>query len=357
MAPASEVTLGLHEQKQVRADPPRAARKAGESSDKVAGDLQRRFAAAAARKAQQPLQPRSAPSQDTAEPSVEASPGGCSSSAKPTQDDARQSLEIAMQTPLPDSDSETGEDPLNDGEATAAAGETAQLQKQTPTPARRRDADDIGVGSLQRRLLAKARGAEEAKAKAKAAAEQELRAKVEQEAEAAAQAKREADAAAKAQAAAFAAKVSALCSRVGPPEEAEAQPDGTFTLQLEDDSVLKWSKRPDGTWRKPERRRAGWVGELEQTKYTIPQARGVELASDRLAQAGRALDGVRSVSPPASEASSGPPEKAPRAKAAPSSALGPARHLVWRPVAAKKDTKIQELDPEFVAECQANGWQ
>jgi len=36
-------------------------------------------------------------------------------------------------------------------------------------------------------------------------------------------------------------------------------------------------------WRKPERRRAGWVGELEREKYTIPKLRGDELALTEVA--------------------------------------------------------------------------
>jgi len=33
---------------------------------------------------------------------------------------------------------------------------------------------------------------------------------------------------------------------------------------------VRWTKRPDGSWRKPERTRAGWVGDLERQKYTPP---------------------------------------------------------------------------------------
>lgn len=36
---------------------------------------------------------------------------------------------------------------------------------------------------------------------------------------------------------------------------------------------MRWTRRPDGSWRPPERIRAGWVGELEQPKYKIPALR------------------------------------------------------------------------------------
>lgn len=61
-----------------------------------------------------------------------------------------------------------------------------------------------------------------------------------------------------------------------PPEEAEEQPDGTFLLELEDGSTVRWTKRPNGTWRKPEHKKAGWVGDLEREKYTIPAVRNGE---------------------------------------------------------------------------------
>jgi hypothetical protein len=61
-----------------------------------------------------------------------------------------------------------------------------------------------------------------------------------------------------------------------PPDEAEEQPDGTFVLELEDGSSVRWTKRPNGTWRKPEHKKAGWVGDLEREKYTIPAVRNGE---------------------------------------------------------------------------------
>merc|ERR1712216_781475 len=55
-----------------------------------------------------------------------------------------------------------------------------------------------------------------------------------------------------------------------PPDEAEELPDGTFSLELPDESTVRWTKRPDGTRRKPERTRKGFVGDLEEKKYVPP---------------------------------------------------------------------------------------
>ena len=55
-----------------------------------------------------------------------------------------------------------------------------------------------------------------------------------------------------------------------PPREAAKQPDGSYTLPQPDGSTLRWTRRLDGTWRKPEHKRAGYVGELEQKKYVVP---------------------------------------------------------------------------------------
>lgn len=59
-----------------------------------------------------------------------------------------------------------------------------------------------------------------------------------------------------------------------PPPEALPQPDGSFLLQNPDGSSVRWTKRLDGSWRKPQRQRAGWVGDLEREKYSPPPARG-----------------------------------------------------------------------------------
>jgi len=143
---------------------------------------------------------------------------------------------------------------------------------------------------LQRNLLAaaaKARAQAEAQAKAEAEAEAfaraEAEAKAAAEVRAVAEAKAEADAQARAKAEAFAKKVAHILSLSEPPEEAVREPDGTSTLELEDASMLRWSQRLDGTWRKPERRRAGWVGDLERETYVMPKFRGDQLDQTEVA--------------------------------------------------------------------------
>jgi hypothetical protein len=54
-----------------------------------------------------------------------------------------------------------------------------------------------------------------------------------------------------------------------PPAEAVKQPDGSHVLTLDDGSTMRWTRRHDGTWRKPEHKKAGYVGELEQQKYVV----------------------------------------------------------------------------------------
>lgn len=58
-----------------------------------------------------------------------------------------------------------------------------------------------------------------------------------------------------------------------PPADALEQPDGSFLQSLEDGASVSWSKRPDGSWRKPKRVKAGWVGELDRVGYKPPGAR------------------------------------------------------------------------------------
>lgn len=58
-----------------------------------------------------------------------------------------------------------------------------------------------------------------------------------------------------------------------PPIDAKKQPDASYVLELEDKSTLRWTRRPNGTWRKAEHKKAGWVGELEREKYVIPRER------------------------------------------------------------------------------------
>eukprot|EP00927_Polykrikos_kofoidii_P031827 TRINITY_DN27273_c0_g3_i1.p1 TRINITY_DN27273_c0_g3~~TRINITY_DN27273_c0_g3_i1.p1 ORF type:complete len:314 (-),score=85.41 TRINITY_DN27273_c0_g3_i1:244-1185(-) len=64
-----------------------------------------------------------------------------------------------------------------------------------------------------------------------------------------------------------------------PPPEATKQPDGSYMQWLEDGSTVRWTRRPDGTWRKPERVRAGFVGSLEQAKYVSPGVAAAEAAA------------------------------------------------------------------------------
>eukprot|EP00913_Durusdinium_trenchii_P025447 g23889.t2 len=48
-----------------------------------------------------------------------------------------------------------------------------------------------------------------------------------------------------------------ICLRE-PPSDALEQADGTFQMTLDDGATITWTRRPDGTWRRPEHRRAGW---------------------------------------------------------------------------------------------------
>jgi len=60
---------------------------------------------------------------------------------------------------------------------------------------------------------------------------------------------------------------------VEPPEEAVEQADGSYLLELLSGATLRWTMRPDGSWRKPEHKREGWVGDLELEKYQPPPVR------------------------------------------------------------------------------------
>jgi hypothetical protein len=84
-----------------------------------------------------------------------------------------------------------------------------------------------------------------------------------------------------------------------PPREAVKQPDGSWVLQMEDGSSKRWTRRPDGTWRKPEHVRAGWVGELEQQKYV---SRGTALEDQRQAQMQAQLGRIPGAPPEAASA-------------------------------------------------------
>lgn len=67
-----------------------------------------------------------------------------------------------------------------------------------------------------------------------------------------------------------------------PPPEALPQADGSFVQEHPDGSTSRWTKRPDGTWRKPQRVRAGWVGDLERQKYP-PSPKATALGSPTMA--------------------------------------------------------------------------
>mmetsp|Transcript_70913 Transcript_70913/g.197036 ORF Transcript_70913/g.197036 Transcript_70913/m.197036 type:complete len:403 (+) Transcript_70913:47-1255(+) len=72
----------------------------------------------------------------------------------------------------------------------------------------------------------------------------------------------------------------------GPPPGAVEHSDGSFLLELDDQSTLRWTRRADGSWRKPEHKRSGWVGDLESEKYLPPPARvGEEEASPECSEA------------------------------------------------------------------------
>jgi len=83
-----------------------------------------------------------------------------------------------------------------------------------------------------------------------------------------------------------------------PPREAVRQADGSFMLQKEDGSTMRWTRRPDGTWRKPEHTRAGWVGELEQTKYV---SKGAQFEQQRQAQMQAQVGRIPGAPPEASQ--------------------------------------------------------
>eukprot|EP00434_Breviolum_minutum_P003339 symbB.v1.2.002937.t1/scaffold162.1/size290285/10 len=85
-------------------------------------------------------------------------------------------------------------------------------------------------------------------------------------------------------------RLAQLLSLREPPSEAILQPDGTSQIDLEDGATIRWSRRPDGSWRKPEHRRAGWVDELEQAKYVPPTMRLLDGATSGATRAVLLLD-------------------------------------------------------------------
>lgn len=62
-----------------------------------------------------------------------------------------------------------------------------------------------------------------------------------------------------------------------PPLDAVQQADGSFVQERPDGSTLRWTKRPDGSWRKPERARSGTTAlsaataNLERQKISPPR--------------------------------------------------------------------------------------
>eukprot|EP00929_Paragymnodinium_shiwhaense_P099436 TRINITY_DN61072_c0_g1_i1.p1 TRINITY_DN61072_c0_g1~~TRINITY_DN61072_c0_g1_i1.p1 ORF type:complete len:941 (+),score=246.40 TRINITY_DN61072_c0_g1_i1:174-2996(+) len=108
-----------------------------------------------------------------------------------------------------------------------------------------------------------------------------------------------------------------------PHDSAVAQADGSSLLTLQDGSTMRWTARPDGTWRKPEHKKQGWVGELEREKYSPPheRARAAPAAPRRAPPS--APPGVQAavqVSPAVAASSPAPPaEAAAQAPPAPTS--------------------------------------
>jgi len=73
-----------------------------------------------------------------------------------------------------------------------------------------------------------------------------------------------------------------------PPREAAKQADGSYVHTLEDGSTMRYTRRPNGIWRKPEHKRAGWVGELEQKAYVSKGAQVEQIQQAAMcAQLGR----------------------------------------------------------------------
>lgn len=85
-----------------------------------------------------------------------------------------------------------------------------------------------------------------------------------------------------------------------PPREAVKQSDGSYIVQNGDGTTTRHTRRPDGTWRKPERTRAGFVGELEQTKYV---SKGAAIEEQRQTQMLKELGRVPGAPPGAAPGS------------------------------------------------------
>jgi len=74
-----------------------------------------------------------------------------------------------------------------------------------------------------------------------------------------------------------------------PPLAAVLQFDGSFMCWLTDGSSVRYSQRMDGTWRRPERRKAGWIGDLEIPRYQPPQRRLSTLSLEKQLRLSHAL--------------------------------------------------------------------
>lgn len=179
-------------------------------------------------------------------------------------------------------------------------------------------------------------------------------------------------------------RIAQLLSLREPPPEAH-QADGAVQIDLQDGATIRWTKRPDGTWRKPEHRRAGWVDELEQAKYIPPTMRLPEGATNGATRAVLLWDADYDRGPAVSKSYA--PAQAPKAPRSSAELWEPKREVNGKkkdePKAAKQakprkppeaekkslssgaeryatkeDRKVDmELLPALTRLCVANGWQ
>jgi len=63
-----------------------------------------------------------------------------------------------------------------------------------------------------------------------------------------------------------------------PSPEAVQQADGSFVLTNSDGSTLRWTQRPNGDWRKPEHKRAGWSSGISSREAATGPAVGANSA-------------------------------------------------------------------------------
>lgn len=69
-----------------------------------------------------------------------------------------------------------------------------------------------------------------------------------------------------------------------PPPDAVLQLDGSFLCLQPSGSSIRYSRYLNGEWRRPERRRAGWVGDLEVERYRPPHRRSSTLSQEKQLQ-------------------------------------------------------------------------